>query len=78
MSKPSGWFILTLVLLLIVSTTSKAQTPSVPVIAIKAGRLIDPETGTATNNQVIIVEGERIKAVGPNLAIPAGATVIDL
>ncbi len=48
------------------------------VTAIKAGRLIDPETGTAAANQVILVEGERITAVGPNLAIPSGATVIDL
>jgi imidazolonepropionase-like amidohydrolase len=40
--------------------------------------LIDPETGTASANQVIIVEGEKIKAIGPGLAIPAGATVIDL
>jgi len=40
--------------------------------------LIDPETATVTSNQVIIVEGEKIKAVGANLSIPAGATVIDL
>jgi imidazolonepropionase-like amidohydrolase len=46
--------------------------------AAKAGRLIDPETGTAAVNQVILIEGEKIKAVGPNLSIPAGATVIDL
>ena len=49
-----------------------------PVTVIKAGRLVDPETGTAAVNQVIVIEGERIKAVGPNLAVPAGATVIDL
>lgn len=48
------------------------------VTAIKAGRLVDPETGTAAVNQVILIEGERIKAVGPNLAIPPGAAVIDL
>ena len=54
----------------------KPKPPAVTVI--KAGRLIDPETGTAAANQVIVIEGERIKAVGPNLAIPAGATVIDL
>jgi imidazolonepropionase-like amidohydrolase len=48
------------------------------VTAIKAGRLIDPDTATVTTNQIILIEGERIKAVGPNLAIPAGATVIDL
>jgi imidazolonepropionase-like amidohydrolase len=54
------------------------QTSPAPITAIKAGRLIDPETATVTSNQVIIVEGEKIKAVGANLSIPAGATVIDL
>jgi len=46
--------------------------------AIRAGRFIDPETGTAAANQVIVVEGERIRDIGPNVAIPAGAEVIDL
>ena len=55
-----------------------AETSSAPTIAIKAGRLIDPETATVAINQVILIEGERIKAVGPNLAIPAGVTIIDL
>src|SRR5688572_13868035 len=55
-----------------------AQTSSARTTAIKAGRLIDPETATVATNQVILLEGERIKAVGPNLAIPAGATIIDL
>jgi len=49
-----------------------------PVTVIKAGRIIDPDTGTAASNQVIIVEGEKITGVGPNLAIPPGAQVIDL
>lgn len=48
------------------------------VTAIKAGKLVDPEAGTAAVNQVIIVENGKIKAVGPNLPVPAGATVIDL
>jgi imidazolonepropionase-like amidohydrolase len=52
--------------------------PSVVLTAIKAGRLLDPETGTVATNQIILVEGERIKAVGPNVAIPPGASVIDL
>ena len=56
---------------------SVAQQPS-QVTVIKAGRLIDPETGTAAANQMIFIEGEKITAVGPNLAIPSGATVIDL
>ena len=48
------------------------------VTAIKAGRLVMPETGTTLNNQIILVEGSRIKAVGGDVQIPAGATVIDL
>jgi imidazolonepropionase-like amidohydrolase len=48
------------------------------VIAIRAGRLIDPEAGTAATNQVILVENGRFTAIGPNVAIPAGAEVIDL
>jgi imidazolonepropionase-like amidohydrolase len=48
------------------------------VTAIKAGKLVMPETGTTLNNQVILVEGSRIKAVGSDLQIPADAKVIDL
>lgn len=48
------------------------------ITAIRAGKLVDPATGTTAINQVIIVEGGKIKAVGAGLEIPAGATVIDL
>jgi imidazolonepropionase-like amidohydrolase len=48
------------------------------ITAIKAGRLIDPETGSAVANQVILVQRGRFTAVGANVAIPAGADVIDL
>jgi imidazolonepropionase-like amidohydrolase len=61
------------ILMATVSASAQAQ-----VTAIKAGKLVDPETGTTLNNQVIIVEGARIKAVGPGIDIPANATVIDL
>lgn len=64
-------------ILVFITVSATAQTAA-PITAIKAGRLIDPETGTATTNQIILIEGERIKAVGGNLAIPTGATVIDL
>jgi imidazolonepropionase-like amidohydrolase len=57
---------------------AEAQTQPPATTAIKAGRLIDPETGTVSTNQVILIEGERIKAVGANLTIPAGATIVDL
>jgi imidazolonepropionase-like amidohydrolase len=48
------------------------------VTGIRAGRLVDPETGRAASDQVILVEGGKITAVGPGLAIPPGAAVIDL
>ena len=51
---------------------------SAEVTAIKAGKLVDPETGRATANAVILVDGEKITAAGAGVAIPAGATVIDL
>src|SRR5213080_2226057 len=41
-----------------------AAVPSVTVV-IKAGRLVDPRAGTTLTTQAILVEGERIKEVGP-------------
>ena len=55
-----------------------AQTPTGPVTAIRAGRLVDPETGTVATNQVILVQGGRFTAIGANVPVPAGAQVIDL
>jgi len=48
------------------------------VTAIRAGRLLDPEAGTVSANQVILVENGKFTAVGGNVAIPRGAEVIDL
>lgn len=53
-----------------------ARTPA--VIAVKAGRLFDSKTGTLLRNQTIVIRGEKIEDVGPAVAIPAGAQVIDL
>ncbi|HXD74259.1 MAG TPA: amidohydrolase family protein [Vicinamibacterales bacterium] len=48
------------------------------VTAIRAGRMFDARTGTLLTNQTIVVRGERIADVGANVALPAGARVIDL
>jgi imidazolonepropionase-like amidohydrolase len=45
---------------------------------IRAGRLIDPETGTAASNQLIAVKDGRIVAIGANVSAPPGAESIDL
>ena len=52
--------------------------PPPHLTAIRAGRLIDPDTGTVALNQVILVEGGKFKEIGPRVAIPAAAEVIDL
>ena len=54
--------------------------PAARVIAIRAGRLFDSNTGQMLTKQVVIVSGERITEVGPQaqVKIPAGAQVIDL
>ena len=51
-----------------------------PVTVIKAGRLIDVASGRVRNDQVIVVQGGVISAVGAAGAtvVPPGATVIDL
>ncbi len=56
------------------------QPPPPEGVAIRAGRLFDPKTGTNLTNQVILIKGDRITDVGPadRVKIPAGATVIDL
>jgi imidazolonepropionase-like amidohydrolase len=46
--------------------------------AIRAARLLDVKNGTLINNAVVLIEGERISAIGSGLPIPASAKVIDL
>ena len=58
-----------------------SQSPSPePVIAIRAGRLLDVRQGRLRENMLLLVRGERIEAVGPaaEVPIPAGARTIDL
>ena len=47
-------------------------------ILIKAGRLVDVKAGRVLANQNILVQGDRIAAVGPDVPVPAGARMIDL
>jgi imidazolonepropionase-like amidohydrolase len=71
-----------LFLLLCATISCVAQQPQsqsgAPITAIRAGKLVDVETGRLLTNQIVLVRGGKIEAVGENLAIPAEATVIDL
>jgi imidazolonepropionase-like amidohydrolase len=64
-----------LCLLLVVASAAHAHGQTT---VIRAGRLVDPEAGTAAQNQVVVVEGGKVKAVGANVEVPKGANVIDL
>jgi imidazolonepropionase-like amidohydrolase len=54
-------------------------TPS-PTVYVRAGHLFDATSDQLRDNVVLVVEGERIAKVAPadKIAIPAGATVVDL
>ena len=47
-------------------------------VAVRAARLISPKDGKVVSPAVVLVENDRITAVGANLKVPAGAQVIDL
>ena len=71
---------LSFVALIVMAGDAVAQAAPQPslITAIRAGRVVDPETGTTATNQVILIQNGRFTAIGPNVAIPAGAHVIDL
>lgn len=48
------------------------------ITAIKAGFVIDVESGVAIAGQTILIENGLISAVGVNISVPDGAEVIDL
>src|SRR2546422_7205610 len=71
---------------LAVTVRLPAQAPTAPAAPqtalVKAGRLVDARAGAVLTNQAILIEGERIKELGPAGAVaghaPPGAKVIDL
>lgn len=52
--------------------------PPDQVVAVRAGRLFDGKSGAMRSNQVVLIKGDRITDVGPDLQIPAQARVLDL
>ncbi len=57
---------------------AQQSSPAVPLTLIRAGTYIDVEAGRALTNQLILVRGTKIAAVGAHLTIPEGAAVVDL
>lgn len=65
-----------LILALFVSLLVPVAAAAVTVV--RVGHLVDPEKGTMASNQLILVDGEKITAVGPDVTVPAGSDVVDL
>jgi len=63
-------------LIALIAVLALQQVPG--TTAIRAGTLIDGTGAAPVRNAVILVQGDRITAVGTNVQVPAGATVIDL
>ncbi|HVN41686.1 MAG TPA: amidohydrolase family protein [Steroidobacteraceae bacterium] len=74
--------VLALVLLALaaVATADPAPAAAPPMTALRAGRLLDVASGTVRTDQLIVVQGSRIVAVGPaaSTPVPAGARLLDL
>ena len=69
-----------LALAVVVAAVATAQAPerSPRKVALKAARLIDGTGAAPMTNAVVLIEGDRITAVGSGLAIPKGYEVVDL
>lgn len=72
------WLVAALVLWVALSVNAQVSGQNEPTVAIRAQRLIDGTSDKVVKGAVVLVVGEQIAAVGPGLAIPANARVIDL
>jgi imidazolonepropionase-like amidohydrolase len=65
---------------LILGATVVMSAQAQQVVAIRAGKMFDPKSGTNLTNQVVLISGDKITDVGSanDVKIPSGARVIDL
>jgi imidazolonepropionase-like amidohydrolase len=64
--------------MLAAAASGAPDAPPPEVVAVKAGRLIDPKAGAVVPDAVVVIENGRVRAAGRSVPIPAGAKVIDL
>ena len=59
-----------------------APKPAAPTLVIKAAHLLDPAAGVVRDDVAVVIEGDKIKSIGPaaqvTAALPPDAKVIDL
>src|ERR1022692_543247 len=81
MKKCIGSVVVLLLSVSAIGQSNPAQIPQSPqVTVIRAGTLIDPRANEPKHNQVIVIRGDKIEAVGDaaSTQVPAGAKIIDL
>ena len=59
------------------AVAKRLERPAAGPIAITGADVFDSERGTLIPKATVVVRGGRIEAVGPDVQVPAGATVID-
>jgi imidazolonepropionase-like amidohydrolase len=80
--KRLGILVISLLCLAGLSSAQQPSSQSTTSVAIKAGKVLDVHTGSYSSDQIIWIEGGKIRAIGKSAEIsaqlPAGIRVIDL
>jgi len=71
---------LSLLIALCVVSPALVQSPTSQTVAVRAGRLFDPNRGAPLTNQIVIIRGDSIVEVGAadRVQVPSGTALIDL
>jgi imidazolonepropionase-like amidohydrolase len=77
LSRLAATLVLVLISFTAASLTSAQQAPPTPIV-LHAARLLQINTGNLLHPGEILIEGERIRAVGTSVDHPQGARIIDL
>ena len=65
-------------ILIVIPAFLAAAILTAQVTAIRAGELIDPDSGKVLTGQTILIRDNKVEAVGNNITIPSNAKIIDL
>ena len=80
--RPFGIFIVVSLLMGAMCQAQESKAPLGASVVIRAGKVLDVRTGNYGSDQIIWIEGEKIKAIGKAAEIqkqlPTGAKIIDL
>jgi len=75
---PSRVIFLSLALCFLFAAAGAQQNPSPKIIALRASRMLDVNSGSIVHDPVVLIQDDKITAAGASLKIPAGAEVVDL